>query len=208
MTQQHQRRGGKALLRGVSMLSLAALLATLVFTAMRYDRSSAAERTDLPAPPIDRPQPSAGTPAVTDAPTPAEEPTPTPAVEVVVEPVGEASSSDSQFAVSLLGRWRGSIQGQQVIEMRPDGTASVVADLNFWASLLYGPRLEMDLSWRVENGVLTQEVLRGVPADKVAQLKKDRGAVRAYQILELDGGTLRLRLVEDPTTEELWTRLP
>lgn len=48
--------------------------------------------------------------------------------------------------------------------LNADGTATMVLDLDFAGRLLYGKRLEFDMKWSLENGVVTIDILEGRPA--------------------------------------------
>src|SRR5690606_20907603 len=65
-------------------------------------------------------------------------------------PVAAEKTPDFATESRLVGRWKASIHGEQIIDKRADGTAVLDAKLDFAASLLYGPQLKMQLVWRVE----------------------------------------------------------
>ena len=64
----------------------------------------------------------------------------------------------------LVGRWRDSFFGTRTLTLNADGTATMVLDLDFAGRLLYGKRLEFDMKWSLENGVVTIDILEGRPA--------------------------------------------
>lgn len=94
--------------------------------------------------------------------------------EVVSE--GDETSDDGQTrpkfspkltnvsASQLIGRWRDSFFGTRTLTLNADGTATMVLDLDFAGRLLYGKRLEFDMKWSLENGVVTIDILEGRPA--------------------------------------------
>jgi len=93
----------------------------------------------------------------------------------------------------LLGRWvrNGSIQRD--IVFLPEGKATLTVRLDYFSALLYGREMQMDLVWKLENGILTNTVIGGTPQANVARLIKDFGDTLSYRIVKVDQTELVLK---------------
>lgn len=65
----------------------------------------------------------------------------------------------------LIGRWRDSFFGERTLTLNADGTGRMELDLDFAGRLLYGKRLDFEMSWVVKGGVVSIEILDGHPSD-------------------------------------------
>jgi hypothetical protein len=146
-------------------------------------------------------QPTTGTPE-----QPPEAPNTDPPPEATNSTFDVAALSDAELASRLVGQWEGEMYGDQQIDNRADGTARLIAQLDFVAALIYGDRLEMQLKWSVRDRVLTHEILSGEPADNVERLARHQGRSRSYRIEALTDHELTLRSIDDETETRIWTR--
>ena len=134
----------------------------------------------------------------------------TPADEVRLETPDDTvqAMSDEEIRMAIEGAWTTQVYGTQAIRIHSDGTAALHSQLDFITSLLYGSELRMKLAWVVEDGNLSQEIQSGTPTDNVRRLIQDQGAMRRYQILELDDSHMRLQDIDEPETFRVWKRVP
>jgi hypothetical protein len=90
--------------------------------------------------------------------------------------------------------------------MRPDGTASMHVQLDFFGSLLYGPEMTLELSWNVKDDVMSHAIIGGSPKKNVDRMIRDYGDSRHYRIVELNDELLLLEDFEDTPTTYRWVR--
>lgn len=121
--------------------------------------------------------------------------------------VTHANSSDEELKAKFHGIWTHSENGNHWIENRPDGTARMLLKLDFVASLLYGKQTHLDLTWDVQDGVLSHTIVSGTPVTNVNSLVKDYGKSRHYTILETTPERMLLQSLTDKQ-KDLWTRTP
>ncbi len=122
---------------------------------------------------------------------------------VAMAPLSPKEKLKTQF----LGIWHHSENGEQWIENRPDGTARMLLKLDFISSLLYGQVTHMDLTWDVQDGMLTHTVIGGTPLAQVNKIMKDFGKSLHYTILETTPERMLLQSKSDHE-KDLWTRSP
>jgi hypothetical protein len=118
--------------------------------------------------------------------------------------VAPKSLTDEELTRRITGAWRLPENGEQFITNRPDGTATMVVKLNFVGSLLFGPRLDMELNWNVKGGVLTHVIRTGKPAASVKKLTEMFGEQKSYNILELTSNHLLLQEIDPPHDKFNW----
>lgn len=114
--------------------------------------------------------------------------------------------SDAERTQRLLGSWTTRHHGRQRIINRADGTASLDIEFDFLAGLLYGSHMRLELTWKIEQGVLTNVIQRGSPAANVERLKQDFGNSCRYRMLELSDTRLLLQEIDDPASLHEWVR--
>lgn len=122
----------------------------------------------------------------------------------VVEPV---PSADEQMEQGFLGTWQLEDHGIRTIEVKADGTASMHIELDFFASLIYGEEMTMELTWFVRDGVLTYSVVSGQPVESVDRVVSDFGRERSYRIIELGDELIQLQDVKFPGNKYDWTNV-
>lgn len=70
---------------------------------------------------------------------------------------------DETLRTRIVGAWTRQYSGTWNLEIRADGTGTmVVAPDRFW-SLLVGPRITIRMEWRVENGLAVFDSIGGEP---------------------------------------------
>ena len=115
-------------------------------------------------------------------------------------------TSDEQLRQQIVGTWRLVDQGERIVTNRPDGTATMIVRLTFVGSLLYGERLDFELTWEVTDGVLTHAIVSGKPKANVDRLIRDFGSSMASKILSLDEQALLLEETDGSRDRYRWTR--
>lgn len=129
-----------------------------------------------------------------------------PANDEVPEP--EATlSADEQIEQAFLGTWQLEDHGLRTIVVKPDGSASMHIELDFFASLIYGEEMTMELTWFVRDGVLTYSVVSGQPVESVDRVVNDFGRERSYRVLELGVDLIQLQDTKFPGNKYDWVNV-
>ncbi|MEZ6055361.1 MAG: hypothetical protein R3C01_01530 [Planctomycetaceae bacterium] len=115
--------------------------------------------------------------------------------------------SDAELSAKFVGTWKSSYHGTQEITLKADGSAQLESRLDFLSSLLYGSKLSMQLTWKVQEGVLTQVIVDGVPQGNVERLVANEGGTRSYLVLEQGETYFLLAETDDPKSVLRWERL-
>lgn len=115
-------------------------------------------------------------------------------------------ASDEQLRQQIVGTWRLVDQGERIVTNHSDGTATMVVRLTFLGALLYGDRLDFQLTWAVEDGVLTHSIVSGKPKANVDRLIHDFGSSMSSRILSLDERVLFLEETDGSGDRYRWTR--
>ena len=138
-----------------------------------------------------------GTAAVdpTVAPLPADS-----ATEGETAPESEDTSLDEAF----WGTWQLEDHGLRTVFLKPDGTATMDVELDFFASLLYGKEMTMDLTWSFDDGILSYTIVGGEPAENVNQVILDYGRERSYRVLTVGDDCIKLQDVTNPDKIHDW----
>lgn len=115
-------------------------------------------------------------------------------------------TTDEQLRQQIVGTWRLVDQGERIVTNRPDGTATMIVRLTFIGSLLYGERLDFELTWEVKDGVLTHAIVSGTPKANVDRLIRDFGSSMSSKIISLDEQALLLEETDGSRDRYRWTR--
>jgi hypothetical protein len=129
-----------------------------------------------------------------------------PGIDESAEPEAELSA-DQQMEQAFLGTWQLEDHGLRTIEVKADGSASMHIELDFFASLIYGDEMTMELTWFVRDGVLTYSVVSGHPVESVDRVVNDFGRERSYRVLELDTDRIQLQDVKFPGNKYDWVNV-
>ena len=112
--------------------------------------------------------------------------------------------ADAQLSERLVGTWKTTSWGEQVLTNNVDGTASLDVELNRLAAIRYGREMELELEWTIENGILSHTLVGGSPQRKVDRLIHDFGASTEYRVVEITDSELVLEELEDPDEQHVW----
>jgi hypothetical protein len=93
----------------------------------------------------------------------------------------------------VIGRWLLNDSIRREINIRPDGTATMDVKLDYLSSFLYGKELHLELTWKLENNVLTHSIISGTPEDNVKRLTHDFGDSRSYDVVSITDKEMVLR---------------
>lgn len=130
------------------------------------------------------------------------------AVSKVPGPITDSGSLPAfpALAEQLVGVWTFERHGHRTITILPDGSATADVRLDLLGSLMYGERLNLQLTWSLEDDVMIQTVLSGTPASAVKRLIDDWGDRREYRVIDVSSSRLVLADVDDENDQQIWTR--
>lgn len=124
----------------------------------------------------------------------------TPAITVLTNsPDAKVPTPDQRVSIScIVGDWESLQFGRQLLTTRADGTGTIQMSLTPMAAVIYGRNVTLDLRWRLDGNMLTQEIVGGSPAKSVNKLIAKFGSTQSYQVLEYQSDYL---LVSDGKTD-------
>ncbi len=196
--EQKQRTG--RIVIGIVLLGLVAA-ATYPYVLPQAESSGAPQSADKVAPgPHTAPAPIPVSLGTTPEGT-AEITAPAPDVEPAPE------DPDAKMQRRFVGRWHTSHQADRTLTVNEDGTGLMTVKLDGVGSFLFGSRMDIEISWSIEDGKMTHTLLGGKPASKVATMKRMFGDVRTYNILSMTEQSLEV-VKENGESQHTWTRLP
>ena len=126
----------------------------------------------------------------------------------VVPPARPPSPTDpdSTFRQMAIGTWTDNYQGKRTMNLKADGTGTMVVELSGWRATLSAPRLQFDMVWSVQGGRLKKRTVGGEPAAQVQMILKTMGDTVDEPILELTEERLLL-LDRDGKTKYDWQKM-
>jgi hypothetical protein len=107
-------------------------------------------------------------------------------------------------AEAFLGTWRLEDSGTRTVVIRPDGTATMHVELDFFASLIYGEEMTMDLTWSFDDGILSYTIVGGEPSENVNRVIADFGSGKSYRVVSMSDSLIHLQDVANPETVHDW----
>lgn len=123
---------------------------------------------------------------------------------------GPSSPGDAGEALDeslIVGTWEDDYKGHRTLTLRPDGTATMVVELEGLSAKLYARRLTFEEQWSVAAGKLTLKTLGGEPKRRVHMVLQTMGDTAEHEILELTSEQMLL-LDADGSTRFDWRRVP
>ena len=105
-----------------------------------------------------------------------------------------------------VGTWEDDYQGHRTMTLNPDGTGTMMVELDGMKATLFAPRLRFDMEWSVDGERLRMQTIGGEPAVQVQLILKTMGDRVVQNILDLTEDRLRL-LDADGQTEYDWRRV-
>lgn len=116
---------------------------------------------------------------------------------------GRAGSSVERL---MTGVWEDDYKGHRTLTLRPDGTGSMVVELEGLAATLFAAKLTFTEEWSVSDGKVTMRATGGEPAGKVRLVLSLHGDRSTQKIVEVTDH--RMILVEEPSgTRFEWRRV-
>lgn len=128
-------------------------------------------------------------------------------VAAAESPATSQSSADDRLRALAVGTWQDEYRGKRTMELRADGTGTMVVELSGWTATLFADRLEFDMAWSVEGGRMQKQTLGGRPEERVRMILEMMGDRVDEPILELTADRLLL-LDADGKTRYDWRRAP
>ncbi len=113
-------------------------------------------------------------------------------------------SQDGTLRERLIGTWKTTKFGEQVITHGADGKAVMEMKLNRLAAMLYGKTMTLNMEWRVEDGMVKHHIVSGTPENKVAKLIRDFGDTYSYRVVDVDATEAVLEESDEPEKQTRW----
>ena len=117
-----------------------------------------------------------------------------------------ASDKDARFRKLVLGTWADEYKGKRTMTIRPDGTATMLVELDGITSIMFASKMRFDMVWAVQGGRLKKQTFGGEPAGRVRLILAMMGDRVDEPILELTAKRLLL-LDADGKTKYDWRRV-
>ena len=115
--------------------------------------------------------------------------------------------SDADFSGRMLGTWEDDYKGHRILTLRPDGTGTMIVELDGITAMLFAKSLTFQEEWVVDNRRVTMRAVSGEPAGKVNLILSLHGDSSIQKIVEVTAD--RMILVEEPSgTRFEWRRVP
>ncbi|MEO1996462.1 MAG: hypothetical protein ABGZ17_14435 [Planctomycetaceae bacterium] len=119
-----------------------------------------------------------------------------------VQTIGTADAAEAASAElrrAVIGDWKLERDGQRLLSLQADGTASMNVTLTGWQTVLFGEKMRFDIRWSLDGRELVLETTGGEPATAVEAVTKVYGVVRRQPILEVNSEHM---LLKDPDEGE------
>lgn len=116
-----------------------------------------------------------------------------------------AQDNDARYRTLVVGTWEDDYQGKRTMNLRADGTGTMVVEPRGMAATLFAARLQFDMEWSLEDGRLKKRTIGGTPQARVNMILRMMGDHVDQPILELTEERLLL-LDQDGTTRYDWRR--
>jgi hypothetical protein len=113
-------------------------------------------------------------------------------------------TQDGTLRERLIGTWKTSKFGEQVITHGADGKAVMEMKLNRLAAMLYGKTMTLNMEWSVEGGMVKHHIVSGTPENKVAKLIRDFGDTYSYRVVDVDATEAVLEETDEPEKQTRW----
>ncbi len=106
-------------------------------------------------------------------------------------PTSTSASTESSIRERLIGTWHDNYQAKRTLTIRPDGTATMICELQ-GMHRLFATQLLFEQEWSLDGDQLTLRTLRGEPQKKIDFVVKLKGDVARQRVLEATDTLLRV----------------
>lgn len=107
----------------------------------------------------------------------------------------------------LVGTWQDSFYGKRTLVLNPDGTAHMRLNLDFAGRLLYGKQVDFDMTWSLDKGAVTIEIVGGHPHRAAMTLMDTWGTQHTYLLDQVECDRVEMR-DKTHSTSHVLQRLP
>lgn len=116
-------------------------------------------------------------------------------------------AAESELRGLIVGTWQDDYQGRRTMTLRPDGTGTMVVELQGINATLFASRLTFHMEWILQDRRLRKRTVGGEPAVKVRAVLAMMGDTVEEEIVELTTDRL---LVKEIASEKRfdWRRAP
>ena len=126
-----------------------------------------------------------------------------PSPEIAVVAAGD--DRDEELRQKAIGTWEDDYHGKRTMDLRADGTATMIVEPEGLGAALFAKKLTFDIQWKIEQGVMILKTLGGTPAKKIALVSKIYGDQAEEIIIELTDD--RFLVEHDESTDFDWRRV-
>lgn len=124
--------------------------------------------------------------------------------DVLDQQGGEQQTAYVPRGADILGVWVLDDGIRRIIENRPDGTATMEVQFDFFTAFRYGKRLRLDLTWTLEGELMTHEIVGGSPETGKRRLISDFGPKSYFKVINIENGEMSLVDYGTPPGSYLW----
>lgn len=110
-----------------------------------------------------------------------------------------------ELETAILGTWKQYSYGHRLLNVKPDGTATIDVKLDGLSAVAFGEKLRIDIAWEIQDQTLVFKTTGGTPEASLNAVKSIYGDNRVYQILEINEKQMLLREGEEDKTP--WDRV-
>ncbi len=128
-------------------------------------------------------------------------------VAVVTVPDTERLLPDEEIRKRIVGTWKQIKDEKRTIIINDDGTAVIHAQIDDKRQYIVGKKLKFDITWTIEDGLLTMITTGGEPKAAIKYIMLTMGDRRSYRIKNIDDKKIELQKPTEKKPEPDWHRL-
>ncbi|MCC7420465.1 MAG: hypothetical protein IT428_09300 [Planctomycetaceae bacterium] len=114
-------------------------------------------------------------------------------------------TDDETLRIRIVGAWTRQYSGKWNLEIRSDGTGTMVVEPDRFWSLLVGPRVTIRIEWRVENGLAVCDSIDGEPKSSFEAAMTFWKRHQERRVVELNDERFVYRS-DDGKSNSVWNR--
>lgn len=123
----------------------------------------------------------------------------------------EVASREERWRRDVIGDWKTYYKGVRLMTVRPDGTATIVANLTDYAwheTLLVGAKkVTFEIVWDIEDGHLVFDTVGGEPAASVNVITGVHGSSKRFEIVHVTDDEFRYHSDDPGEDDYVWERV-